>query len=269
MRSRSGRSPCAGSLSTDSASSRSLAVGGSIEKMRVRRKSRRSAMSASLTLHGVLGRHSSTALLKGSQRMPSACRMAAVSGSSSPAWPSDARSSTSGASDPAGHFDMRADTSVRGADDGLPTAGDSCASASSSGGMSRTLGGDSWQRGSRGSSGSSQTTGSPPLQPRPACSTPTTCSRLGPSATTATTRPVGRSHGRSSSCETSDSIAAARPPAAPAERHGEPFPTPASRPLPCTPSFLASAGASLFTVHHISIGFSRTATSSPSMEFPR
>eukprot|EP00955_Chlamydomonas_euryale_P016986 181316-Chlamydomonas_euryale.AAC.1 len=34
--------------------------------MRVRRKSRRSAMSASLTLHGVLGRHSSTALLKGS-----------------------------------------------------------------------------------------------------------------------------------------------------------------------------------------------------------
>mmetsp|Transcript_30454 Transcript_30454/g.54551 ORF Transcript_30454/g.54551 Transcript_30454/m.54551 type:complete len:204 (+) Transcript_30454:904-1515(+) len=103
------RSPLS-SLCTLRASSRSLAVRGSMVKTRTDLKSRRLAISSSSTSHGLSGRQSITSCEKSASSIPSAARIAAVSVSISPACPMDSRTCANGVIWCASQATRRADT---------------------------------------------------------------------------------------------------------------------------------------------------------------
>mmetsp|Transcript_10913 Transcript_10913/g.29958 ORF Transcript_10913/g.29958 Transcript_10913/m.29958 type:complete len:207 (-) Transcript_10913:421-1041(-) len=116
--------------STCIASSKSLAVGGSMENTRAFLKSRRNCRSSGvMPIHGVGGKQASTSELKSSRRIPSISKMAAVSVSISPAWPKPCRNSTRGASLLTPQDTMRAEMSVL---DAVSSPGGHAASALSS-----------------------------------------------------------------------------------------------------------------------------------------
>mmetsp|Transcript_30979 Transcript_30979/g.79025 ORF Transcript_30979/g.79025 Transcript_30979/m.79025 type:complete len:368 (+) Transcript_30979:1865-2968(+) len=259
------------------ASSRSLAVGGSMENTRCDLKSLRPDRSWSLTFQGVLGRHASTSGSKSSLLTPCSSRMAAVSLSISPACPSDARSSTRGAPHSVSHPVTRADMSVRDATL-VPASSASAAcdaSASSSGDRPLTEVAATAQRpGRQGSSGSSHSSRSPPsIAPgAPACSTPTTRSRLTLSSPSPTTRPVMRSPPAGAACTAAvmEALAASTLPRLAQGRSGSPTPLPPPSSLMILSNLAHSAASSsgpmcLCTLYHSDTAFTRTTTSSPSM----
>mmetsp|Transcript_57793 Transcript_57793/g.183199 ORF Transcript_57793/g.183199 Transcript_57793/m.183199 type:complete len:337 (+) Transcript_57793:2631-3641(+) len=99
-------------ISMERASSRSRAVGGSMEKMRCSRKSRRFLISSCEMDHGVAGRHASASSSNSAGWIWCWNMSAAVSVSMSPACPSASRTAASGMGRLSFHSVTRAETSV-------------------------------------------------------------------------------------------------------------------------------------------------------------